>query len=136
VTTAPDKVWEILSDVQRYQEWWPQHLRIQLISSGNALIGSQLRITPAAGKPFLCRVVAAEKPTRIELRYEGGFVDGKGEWVLERVGNETQVTYRMEAHVFGWVSAVISKFVNLGSIHSKYMRSLLENLRETSISRR
>ncbi len=123
------EVWPLLADFEGYPRWWPKSLEIHVLSSSEELLGTEVEIRPFGGRPFRCRVEAVDAPKRILMRYFGGFVDGTGEWRLEQLGKETQVIYRLEVQAHGWLVALLDKVLNLAHLHSRSMKTVLQNLR-------
>jgi len=124
------KVWPLLADVGGYPRWWPKHLGIRLLSGGEEPLGTEVELRPSGGRPFRCRVEAVDVPKRIRLRYYGGFIDGYGEWRLEPLGEKTRVIYRLEAQAHGWLVVLLGKVLDLGRLHSRSMRDVLQNLKQ------
>jgi uncharacterized protein YndB with AHSA1/START domain len=122
------EVWPVLADFEGYPRWWPKSLGIRVLSGGGELIGTEVEVRPFGGRPFRCRVEAVDMPNRIQMRYFGGFIDGLGEWRLEPLGQETRVTYRLEAQAIGWVVVLLGKVVDLARLHSRLMQEVLRNL--------
>lgn len=123
------EVWPVLVDFAGYQHWWPKSLAIRVIAEGAGLVGTQLEIRPLGGRPFQCQVEAVEWPSRIRMRYFGGFIDGFGEWRLEPVGQQTRVIYQLDVQAHGWLVVLLGKVLNLARLHSRSMQTVLENLR-------
>jgi uncharacterized protein YndB with AHSA1/START domain len=90
------EVWPVLADVAGYPRWWPRSLGVRVASTGGELLGTEVEMRPSGGRSFVCRVEAVEVPTRIRMRYGGGFIDGFGEWRLEPLGAQTRVSYQLE----------------------------------------
>lgn len=122
------EVWPVLADFNGYPGWWPKSLGIRVLSGGRELLGTEVEVRPFGGRPFRCRVEAADMPNRIQMRYFGGLIDGLGEWRLEPMGQETRVTYRLEAKATGWVVVLLSKVLDLARLHSRPMQQVLRNL--------
>ncbi len=121
-------VWPVLADFGGYSRWWPKSIRIRALSSGAALLGSEVEIQPRGGRPFRCLVDAVDEPKCIRMRYFGGFIEGFGEWRLEPLGPDTRVTYRLEVDAYGWLVAMLGKVFDLAQIHSRSMQTILLNL--------
>jgi uncharacterized protein YndB with AHSA1/START domain len=122
-------VWPVLADVAGYPRWWPRSLGVRVLSTGGELLGTEVEMRPSGGRPFLCRVEAVEAPTRIRMRYGGGFIEGFGEWRLEPLGAQTRVSYQLEVQARGWLVFCLGKVMNLASVHSRSMQEVLKNLK-------
>ncbi len=66
------------------------------------------------------------------MKYEG-FVTGVGQWILAAESDGTRVTYSMNVQAKGLIVTILGRFVDLGPIHSKMMRSVLAGL-ESALS--
>lgn len=94
------------------------------------LLGAELRLRPLGGYRFTCRVVAFEKPRRINLAYSGGFIAGIAEWRLEPVSQGTRVVYDIDLQVVHSRLAAFAHWaVDLGRVHSFSMQAIFRNLR-------
>lgn len=122
------EVWPVLADFQGYPRWWPKSLGIRVLSGGRELLGTEVEVRPIGGRSFRCRVKAVDIPNRIQMRYFGGSIDGFGEWRLEPFGQETRVTYRLEAQASGWMVVLLGKVLDLARLHSRPMQEVLRSL--------
>lgn len=129
------EVWPVVADIDGYPRWWPKSLGIRVLSGGAELLGTEVELRPGGGRPFRCRVEEVEVPRRIQMRYFGGFIDGIGEWVLESLGGETRVIYRLEVQAHGWLVYLLSKAFNLARLHSRSMDQVLQNLKQMVIGK-
>ena len=123
------EVWPVLADVAGYPRWWPRSLGVRVASTGGELLGTEVEMRQSGGRSFVCRVEAVEVPTRIRMRYGGGFIDGFGEWRLEPLGAQTRVSYQLEVEAHGWLVYCLGKVMNLAGVHSRSMREVLKNLK-------
>jgi len=126
---APEQIWPVLSDVGRYPQWWPKLLCARASATTPELLGAELRLRPLGGYRFTCRVVAFEKPRRINLAYSGGFIAGIAEWRLEPVSQGTRVVYDIDVVVHSRLAALAHWAVDLGHVHSFSMQAIFRNLR-------
>jgi uncharacterized protein YndB with AHSA1/START domain len=122
-------VWPVLADVAGYPRWWPKSLGIRVVGAGVDLIGTEVEMCPSGGRPFRCRVEAVDVPSRIRMRYVGGFIEGVGEWRLEPLGQQTRVSYRLDARANGLLVFCLGKLIDLAGAHSRSMQEILKNLR-------
>ena len=118
----------MLADLGGYSRWWPKSVRIRALASDVELLGTEVEIHPVGGRPFRCRVEAVDVPKRIRMRYFGGFIEGFGEWLLEPLGLDTRVIYRLEVNAHGWLVVRLGKMLDLAQIHSRSMQTILHNL--------
>lgn len=133
VPFSAEQVWPVLLDFRRVPEWWPRSLRVKVVAVTADGVGSELEIHPRGGRAFRCRAESAETAHRLVMRYPGPFIAGTGEWRLEPVPGGTRVIYTLDVVAQGRLVAWLGRWLNLGEIHSKSMRDVLENLeRETA----
>jgi len=123
------EVWPVLADVEGYPRWWPRSLGVRVWSTGGEVLGTEVEMRPSGGRSFVCRVEAVEVPTRIRMRYGGGFIEGFGEWRLEPLGEQTRVSYQLEVQAHGWLVFCLGKVMNLAGVHSRSMQEVLKNLK-------
>lgn len=129
IPASPQRVWSVVSDIRRYPTWWPASLRLTILSCPEVLQGAEVEIAPSGGAPFKCRVTKVEPPTQMVMEYFGGLVSGTGAWTLKPADGGTLVTYRLDAVGHGWMVKILGLFMNLGAVHSRLMKGVLENLR-------
>jgi carbon monoxide dehydrogenase subunit G len=67
----------------------------------------------------------------MRMRYEGGFIEGAGEWRIQAEGKECRVSYRLDVAARGWLVAVLGRLIDLPRQHSRLMREVLAGLRAT-----
>lgn len=133
IPATPARVWAVLADVRGYPGWWPQDLGLRVLSFAPDILGSEVEIRPRGGCPFKCRIIAADPPRRMEMRYFGGFVEGTGVWEIAPDGDGARVTYTLDARAHGWLVAVLARFMDLGKAHSRQMHGVFEGLRLKAI---
>ena len=92
---APDDVWNVLADWERYPEWMPDVSWVRRKGSGE---GADLRLavrTKVLGIPLVTdemAVTAWEPPRRMAIEHRG-LVRGAGEWRLEPEDGGTRFTW-------------------------------------------
>ena len=126
---AAEAVWPVLRDVASYPRWWPASLRLRVIAGGGAeVVGTDLEVRPPSGRAFRCRVEELSEGRWVRMRYHGGFIEGSGAMRLEPAVGGCRVTYEMDVRARGWLVALLSRFMDLSSIHSQQMREVLRSL--------
>lgn len=128
VPESAEQVWRVLADVGGYARWWPASIGLRVVSGGAELLGTEVEIRPGRGRPFRCRVEAVEKPRLIRTRYYGGFIEGHGEWRLVPSGSGTRVVYDLDVQASGWLVRLLSRFIDLGGVHSRQMQGVFRGL--------
>lgn len=92
------------------------------------MVGAELEIRPVAGRPFRCRVTSISPPSRMEMQYFGGFVEGTGVWLVEPEMDGTRLTYSIDTKASGMLVAVLGRILDLGTVHSKQMQAVFDGL--------
>ncbi len=125
---ASDIVWPVLRDLMGYPRWWPASLRLRVIAVGAAGLGTEFEVRPRASRAFRCRVEDLSEGRWIKMRYHGELLEGSGMLRLEASDGGSRVTYELDVRARGWLVALLARFIDLGSIHSRQMRDVLQNL--------
>jgi uncharacterized protein YndB with AHSA1/START domain len=60
IDAAPDEVWRVLTDVERWPEWTPSMTRVERLDSGPLQVGSTARIKQPKFPPTVWRVTQLE----------------------------------------------------------------------------
>lgn len=123
-------VWGVIEDVPSYPSWWPASLGITVLSAGEEALGAEVEIATSGSSRFRCRVTEVKPPNRMAMEYYGGLVSGTGVWTLTHSTEGTKVTYHLDAVGKGWLIKVLGIFMDLGAVHSRMMKGVLNNLQE------
>lgn len=129
VSLSPTAVWRLLADIAATPGWWPANPRLRVLKVAPGIVGSELEIRPLGGRAFCCRVVSVEEPRRLRMEYFGGFITGRGEWILEAAGGGTRIRYELDVQAAGRLVAWLGRLFPLGRLHSGQMKGVLEGLR-------
>jgi hypothetical protein len=125
------RVQEVLVDLERYPEWWPQVRAVASLGADRARV--ICRSTLPYRLDLVVRAVRREA-TRLEVRI-GGDLEGMAAWRLTDLGSRTRLHFVQEVTVGGWLAAV-SPAVRplLRWNHARMMRGCLEGLRDRLVS--
>lgn len=129
IPLSPAEIWPVLADIAQYPNWWPRLLFVHLLHADSGLVGTEFTIRPYGWRSFRCQVLSVEEPVQICLQYDGIYMEGVAEWRLEPMDQGTMVIYDMDAEVNDPLVALVSKVINLKSIHSYSMRNIFQNLK-------
>ncbi|MES2622453.1 MAG: SRPBCC domain-containing protein [Bacteroidota bacterium] len=116
IINAPaEKVWNILTDFEKFPEWNPLILRIE----GKQELGAQLLVELNNGKGssvFKPKVVRLEKNKAFE--WQGnlplGMFTGRHQFRIEKL-SDTQVKFIHREDFSGWLSGLIMKQIGEGT---------------------
>ncbi len=96
------RVWDALTDPERWPQWWPYVLAVQTLNRGDAQgLGGIRRILWATRLPYQLQIEIETVENLHHERLRGrsrGQLRGEGIWLLRAEGAQTAVTYvwRME----------------------------------------
>ncbi|HEV8690068.1 MAG TPA: SRPBCC family protein [Ideonella sp.] len=99
----PQAVWQALTDVDAWPEWWPYVRRVQLLRRGREPdgVGALRRIDWASRLPYGFTLdvecVESDEPRRLRGR-SSGHLEGEGLWELwpDGVGTVVRYTWRLD----------------------------------------
>jgi uncharacterized protein YndB with AHSA1/START domain len=98
-----DRVWEAITDVERYPKWWPGIRRAYVVRSTRAgQVGQVVSFAVRGSLPytlhFLSEAVESDPPRRLVVRATGDLA-GRGEWELTPTAAGTAVSYLWEVRL-------------------------------------
>lgn len=127
VPAAPPRVQEVLVDLERYPDWWPQVLAVASLGPDDA------RVLCRSVLPYTLDLVlhaVRRDVEHLEVQVTGD-LEGTVTWLLTGDANGgTVLDFRQEVTVGGWLAAV-SPLVRpvLRWNHARMMRGCLTGLR-------
>jgi uncharacterized protein YndB with AHSA1/START domain len=131
-----ERVWSVITDVERYPQWWPGVRKAVVVGADKSLRVGQVAAVAVRGSlpytlHFQTEVVEFAAPERLVLRSTGELVGG-GEWRLTSRADGTDVTYRWEVALakpgFGPVSRLPGVRALLERNHDRVMAEGHANL--------
>ena len=129
-TTLPfssSGIWNIITDINSYPEWWPTSVKIKVLDLSDNLIGSVIKIKPYGGLGFNCEISEAVENKRLILKYSGIY-SGTGIWnIIEGSGMST-VTYEINLKIESLFIRMLSVFLPIDKIHFNLMNDVLSAL--------
>jgi uncharacterized protein YndB with AHSA1/START domain len=120
-------VYATLVDFANYPRWWPPELRLRVLQTTPALLGSQFEVRPRGGS-FICEVAQVIPEQELLIRYADGLHRGTGRWTFERQGNRTRLCYQIDLEPQGWLPRLLSNFMDFAGMHSRGMERLFDAL--------
>ena len=126
VDAATARVQEVLVDLERYPDWWPQVLAVASLGADDA------RVLCRSSLPYTLDLVlhaVRRDAALLEVRITGD-LDGTVTWRITEHGPGTRLDFEQEVTVGGWL-AVMSPA--LGPVlrwnHARMMAGCVEGLR-------
>lgn len=127
---SADKIFEAVSDVSVFKDWWSKNIKIKVLHISENRIGSKVEIR-ASGGWFRCEVVSVSPPNEVIIKYYEGVQKGEGVWKIRKAGDdESVVTYSIELEPVGIIPRFLSNFMNFSKLHSKSMKEIFQSLNE------
>ena len=99
IRASPDRVFSVLSDLGRSQQWMPAIEKIENVTPGPFRQGTSWQETRKAGKRTMqstLSVAAFNPPTRLGLHVEGKVMTGDLSFTLAPKAGSTEVTYEAQ----------------------------------------
>lgn len=122
-------VWRIVSDLDSDPKYWRGMRSIRNLSQGDQVLTRE--VTLAFQNKVQRERVRLTPPSRIEIEFLEGPMEGKKILTLEEEGNSTRLTIVWEIKFRGWLSFVspwISKHIRKGTeVALEKIRSAVEN---------
>jgi ribosome-associated toxin RatA of RatAB toxin-antitoxin module len=123
-----DEVWNILTDIPQYHEWWPKSVNLKVYNFSKEIVGTQFEARPLGGKSFSCKVVSVDPKKEIRLSYFEGIYRGEGIWNVEIKDNLINVSYTVDLEIVDKSIAFLSKLVSIPKLHSMIFKRILSGL--------
>ena len=119
VDAPPERVWEVLMDVERWHEWTPSIRSIARRTSGPLALGSAVRIRQPGLLPATWRVTELAAGERFTWSSWSPGARSTASHVLERRGAGARITHavRIEGALVWllrpWLAGVAARYVTL-----------------------
>lgn len=100
VAAPPARVHEVLADVERYVEWWPQVVAVGLLGEGRGLVLCRSSL------PYVLELELIERrnePEVLEVEV-AGHLEGTVRFELRADGAGTEVRFVQDVVVRGWLA--------------------------------
>lgn len=99
-TAGPQAVWEVLSDLDRWRDWWPalSQVRVRASGEGDLPSAAELVFSTVVGPltvPVVVRV--AEPPVRLVVASDGGGFDGEATLSIREDEDGAEIAYGFRA---------------------------------------
>ena len=105
IDAPPRRVWEVLSDAERWPEWTPTVTRVERLEGDGTSVGSRFRIHQPK-LPVAVYVLTAVEPGRQFTWETGNFVvRGRAHHAVEARGARARLTLAVEfSGLLGWLA--------------------------------
>jgi len=115
IRAAPDRVWAVLCDIERWPEWTSSVTSIQRLDAGSLAVGSRARVCQPNLPPAEWRVTELDEGSRIFT------------WVMHGPGVQVAGLHRVEAGADGSKVTLSLEFSGLlGPLIARFYRRLNE----------
>lgn len=128
LTHSAEEVFEAVSDVRVYKDWWSSNVKIKVLNVTDERTGSRVEIR-ASGGWFRCEITEVKKPSEVRVKYYEGVQIGEGIWKIEKDDDGyTVLSYSIDLEPNGLMPRLLSNFINFSKIHSKAMKGMFAGL--------
>jgi ribosome-associated toxin RatA of RatAB toxin-antitoxin module len=127
IASAPNQIWQAITDFSSYTKWWPSSVNIVVRRTAPEQIGSQVEIKPYGGRAFLCEVESTREGAEMRLRYSGVY-RGTGVWTIVEGAGNCRVTYRVDLEIADPLTRLLSYIVSIPRLHSSLMKEVFTGL--------
>jgi len=123
-----DQVWDVLSDVDSYEKWWPVGLTVSVTEPSRNLVGTEICVRPWLLRPFWIRFEEAEAEESLRIRFVGGVLEGPGYLRLSGKDGGTEVSGDIDVLARGFGTAMMSSVMPLHQFHAYQLRRVLRSM--------
>ena len=111
VEASAEKLYEVVSDIERYPSFLTWCDSSKILSIEGCLVTASLTINILGFKSKITTLNKIYRPTKIEMNLqEGPFKNFKGTWLFEEITlNKTKVSYTMEYQIANPITHLIVK---------------------------
>ena len=125
IAAAPERVWEVMVDVERWHEWTASVTRIELLGSGPFGLGSRVRMLQPKLRPATFEVTAFEPGRSFSWSTRNGGVAAVAGHEISPLPGGARVTLRLE--LSGWPLLLLGWW--LRPLSTRYMALEAEGLK-------
>ena len=130
IPAAPDRVWAVLADVERWPEWTPSVTRLRRLDQGALAVGTRVRIHQPRLLPAIWRIVELAEGRRFTWVTGGLGVRAIAEHGVEPVERGSRVTLSVPFE--GLLASLVSRLTR--DLNRRYLELEAAGLRARSIS--
>src|SRR5688500_7608152 len=112
IAAPPERVWAVLSDIEKWPEWTPSITGIERLDDGPLRVGARARIRQPKLAPALWTVTAVDKRSFTWVTRAPG-ITVTASHVVEAVGTGSRVTLALKfAGLFGGLIGRLTRRLN------------------------
>lgn len=127
-SSSPEKIYQVLSDLPGYVQWWPWGVRVKVLERSSNKIEDKIEVW-ASGGWFRCKVSSLEPNNRVGIEYYQGVVLGESYWTITpQQDGLTKVCYTINLKLNGIIPKLLGVLINFSRIHSFQFRRVLRCL--------
>ena len=130
IPEAPDRVWAVLADVERWPEWTPTVTRVRRLDQGPLAVGSRVRIHQPRLLPAIWRIVELADGRRFTWVTGSLGVRAIAEHGVEPIERGSRVT--LSVRFEGPLASLVARWTR--DLNRRYLELEAAGLRERSIS--
>jgi uncharacterized protein YndB with AHSA1/START domain len=123
VAAPPEKIWQALTDREKYIEWAPNIVKVEVVTD------KEWREWPQDSKePLIFNVLSEQPPNRLEIKYAmGDFFEGYWKGEIQPTPSGAHVTAEDRMHAKNWAAKIMMyPFFDLNEFVAKWNRKLKE----------
>ena len=131
VEASAEKLYEVVSDIERYPSFLTWCDSSEILSKENHLVTASLSISILGFKSKITTLNRLFKPSKIEMSLQKGpFKSFKGTWLFEEVTLvKTQVSYSMEYQIANPITSFMVK-QKLSSFIDQFVGEFVKKFKE------
>jgi hypothetical protein len=130
IPAAPERVWGILADVERWPEWTPSVTRITRLDPGPLAVGSRARIHQPRLLPATWRIVELAEGRRFTWVTGSPGIRAVAEHSVEPIDRGSRVT--LSVRFEGLLASLVARLTR--DLNRRYLELEAAGLRQRSLS--
>ena len=113
IAAPPERVWEVLVDIERWPEWTPSMTRVERLDDGELRVGSRARVKQPRLPPSSWTVTQLDPGRSFTWRSRSGGVTSEGTHGVETSGEGSRATliFRQTGLLAGLIGRVGGRII-------------------------
>jgi ribosome-associated toxin RatA of RatAB toxin-antitoxin module len=121
------QIWETIIDFEKYSEWWPSTVKLEVLEMMKGLKGSRIKAKPYGGLAFVCEVVDVQPRAKLLMEYSGVY-KGTGGWSITENDGHCGVEYDINLEINNAFIRLLSYLLPVEKIHYNLMNDVFSGL--------